>query len=154
LGICPDVPSRRIPPRRPFHKFRSAIVIAIVARARTLARASLLGEDSNRVEVRHYLTRAGRDPYQTWLDRLKDLRARVAIQRRVDRIASGNFGDHKPCRDGVWELRVDVGQGYRIYYARHDRVVVVLLCAGDKRTQAYDIETAVTYWTDYLRRLT
>ena len=127
---------------------------AIVARARALARASLLGEDSNRVEVRHYVTRAGRDPYQTWLDRLKDLRARVAIQRRVDRIASGNFGDHKPCRDGVCELRVDVGQGYRIYYARHDRIVVVLLCAGDKRTQASDIETAVTYWTDYLRRLT
>ena len=154
MGICPDAPSRRIPPRRPLDKFRSAIVKAIIARAQGLARASLLGEDSNRVEVRHYLTRAGRDPYQTWLDRLKDLRARVAIQRRVDRIASGNFGDHKPCRDGVCELRVDVGQGYRIYYARHDRIVVVLLCAGDKRTQVYDIETAVTYWTDYLRRLT
>ena len=103
--------------------------------------------------MRHYLTRAGRDPYQTWLDGLKDLRARVAIQRRVDRIAAGNFGDHKPCRDGIWELRVDVGQGYRVYYARHDRVVVVLLCAGDKRTQASDIDTAVTYWADYQRRL-
>jgi len=101
---------RRIPPRRPLDKFRSAIVKAIIARAQGLARASLLGEDSNRVEVRHYLTGAGRDPYQTWLDRLKDLRARVAIQRRVDRIASGNFGDHKPCRDGVCELRVDVGR--------------------------------------------
>ena len=114
---------------------------------------SLLSEDLNRVEVRHYVTRAGRDTYQTWLDRLKDLRARVAIQRRVDRIALGNFGDHKPCRDGVWELRVDVGQGYRVYFARHDRFVVVLLCTGDKRTQASDIDTAVTYWTDYLRRL-
>jgi putative addiction module killer protein len=52
------------------------------------------------VEIRHYLTSAGRDPYQTWLDRLKDLRARVAIQRRIDRIAAGHFSDHKPCRDG------------------------------------------------------
>ena len=53
------------------------------------------------MEIRHYLAGTGRDPYQSWLDRLKDLRARVAIQRRVDRIADGHFGDHKPCRDGV-----------------------------------------------------
>ena len=105
------------------------------------------------MQVRHYLTSAGRDPYQAWLDRLKDLRARVAIQRRVDRMASGHFGDHKPCRDGVSELRIDVGPGYRVYYARHGSTVVVLLCAGDKRAQAADIERAITYWTDYLRRL-
>jgi len=105
------------------------------------------------MEIRHYLTGAGRDPYQGWLDRLKDLRARVAIQRRVDRIAAGHFGDHKPCRDGVWELRVDVGPGYRIYYARAGQVILVLLCGGDKRSQAADIETAVKYWTDYQRRV-
>jgi putative addiction module killer protein len=63
------------------------------------------------------------------------------------------FNDHMPCRDGVWELRVDVGQGYRVYYARQGSAVVVLLCAGDKRTQASDIDTAVTYWADYLRRI-
>jgi putative addiction module killer protein len=56
-------------------------------------------------------------------------------------------------RNGIRELRVDVGQGYRVYYARHGRVIVVLLCAGDKRTQASDIDTAVTYWGDYLGRL-
>ena len=105
------------------------------------------------MEVRHYLTSAGRDPYQAWLDRLKDLRARVAIQRRVDRVTSGHFGDHKSCRDGVSELRVDVGPGYRVYYARHGSAVIVLLCAGDKRTQVSDIDMAVTYWADYLRRL-
>ena len=70
------------------------------------------------MQIRHYLTSAGRDPYQHWLDRLKDLRARVAIQRRIDRLATGNFGDHKACRDGVWELRVDFGPGYRVYYAK------------------------------------
>ena len=153
LGTCPDVRYRLIRSVRLPDKFRSAIVNALVARAPGLAKSSLLSENPCGFEVRHYLTKAGRDAYQTWLDRLKDLRARVAIQRRVDRIASGNFGDHKPCRDGVWELRVDVGQGYRVYYARHASAVVVLLCAGDKRTQASDIDTAVTYWTDYLRRL-
>ena len=85
------------------------------------------------MEIRHYLTTAGRDPYQTWLDRLKDLRGRVAIQGRVDRIAAGHFGDHKPCRDSVRELRIDVGPGYRVYYARDGRTVVLLLCGGDKR---------------------
>lgn len=105
------------------------------------------------MEVRHYLTSAGRDTYQTWLDRLKDLRARVAIQRRIDRMAAGHFGDHKPCRDGFWELRVDVGPGYRVYYARHGLAVVLLLCGGDKRTQTSDIDTAVRYWIDYQRRL-
>jgi putative addiction module killer protein len=154
LGPCTEVRYRLIRSVRPPDTFRSAIVNAIIARALGIARASLLSENVGGLEVRHYLTKTGRDPYQTWLDRLKDLRARVAIQRRVDRIASGNFGDHKPCRDGVWELRVDVGQGYRVYYARHDRVVVVLLCAGDKRTQASDIDTAVTYWADYQQRLT
>ncbi|MFN8735706.1 MAG: type II toxin-antitoxin system RelE/ParE family toxin [Betaproteobacteria bacterium] len=105
------------------------------------------------MEIRHYLTSAGRDPYQAWLDRLKDMRARVAIQRRIDRVAAGHFGDHKPCRDGVSELRVDVGPGYRVYYARHAHAVVLLLCGGDKRTQASDIDAAVRYWIDYQRRL-
>jgi putative addiction module killer protein len=104
------------------------------------------------MEIRHYLSSTGRDPYQSWLDRLKDLRARVAIQRRVDRIAAGHFGDHKPCRGGVWEVRVDVGPGYRIYYARDGRTIVLLLCGGDKSTQAAEVDTAVKYWMDYQRR--
>lgn len=104
------------------------------------------------VEIRHYLTASGRDPYQQWLDKLKDLKARVAVQRRVDRLAGGNFGDHKFCRDGVWELRIDAGPGYRVYYAREGRGIVLLLCGGSKRTQSADIEDAVEYWRDYQRR--
>lgn len=77
----------------------------------------------------------------------------MAIQRRVDRVAAGHFGDHKSCRDGVWELRVDVGSGYRVYYARDGRTIVLLPCAGDKSTQASDIDKAVKYWLDYQRRL-
>jgi putative addiction module killer protein len=104
------------------------------------------------MQIRHYLTATGRDPYQSWLDRLKDLRARVAIQRRVDRLALGNLGDHRRCGEGVWELRVDVGPGYRVYYAQAGATVVLLLCGGDKRSQAADIETARKYWKDYQRR--
>ena len=66
------------------------------------------------VEISHYLTATGKDPYQGWLDELKDLRGRVVIQRRIDRIAKGNFGDHRFCRDGVWELRIQFGPGYRV----------------------------------------
>jgi len=67
------------------------------------------------VEIRHYLTASGKDPYQQSLDKLKDLKGQVAIQRRVDRLAGGNFGDHKFRGDGVWELRIDVGPGDRVY---------------------------------------
>ncbi len=105
------------------------------------------------MEVRHYLTESGRDLYQAWLDGLKDMRARVAIQRRVDRLTVGNYGDHKFCRDGVWELRIDVGTGYRVYYTQAGRTIVLLLCGGSKRTQKADIDRAVKYWSDYQRRL-
>lgn len=76
----------------------------------------------------------------------------MAILRRVDRLSADNFGDHKYLKDGVWELRVDVGPGYRAYYGKHEWTLVLLLCAGSKRTQVSDIAKAVGYWTDYQRR--
>ena len=105
------------------------------------------------MDVLHYLTATGRDLYQDWLDGLRDRRARVAVQRRVDRLAAGNFGDHEFCRGGVWEMRIDVGAGYRVYYARAGRAIVLLLCAGDKRSQQADITRAVNCWNDYQRRM-
>ena len=105
------------------------------------------------MEVIHYLTESGRDPYQEWLDGLKDIRARVAIQRRIDRLVSDNFGDHKFCRDGVWELRIDTGPGYRIYYAQTNQMIVLLLCGGDKRSQKSDIDRAVKYWDNYQQKM-
>jgi putative addiction module killer protein len=104
------------------------------------------------VEIRHYLTTSGNDPYQQWLDKLKDLKGRVAIQRWIDRLIEGNFGDHKFCQDGVWELRIDFGPGYRVYYAQEERTAVLLLCGGSKRTQAADVKEAVRYRRDYQRR--
>ena len=100
------------------------------------------------MEIRHYVTVAGVDSFQKWLDGLKDIQGRIAIQRRIDRALRDNFGDHKFCQDGVWELRIDLGPGYRIYYAQAEKTVVLLLCGGSKRTQTTDITTAVRYWKD------
>ena len=72
--------------------------------------------------------------------------------RRIERVKLGNFGDHRFCRDGVWELRIDVGQGYRVYYAQAGQTLVLLLCGGDKRTQSADIDRAADYRQDWERR--
>jgi putative addiction module killer protein len=82
------------------------------------------------------------ETYANWLDGLRDLRARARIQARVERLAGGNPGDVKPVGEGVSELRVDYGPGYRVYYTQRGDVLIVLLCGGDKRTQAADIKTA------------
>jgi len=83
---------------------------------------------------------------------LADRQARARVSVRVQRMAAGNFGDHKPLTDGVWELKIDHGPGYRVYYAQTGRRVVMLLVGGDKRRQQTDIETAVRYWQDWQRR--
>ena len=82
------------------------------------------------MEIRHYVTATGVDPFQKWLDGLKDMQGRIAIQRRIDRVLRDNFGDHKFCQDGVWELPIDLGPGYRIYHAQEEKAVVLLLCGG------------------------
>ena len=103
--------------------------------------------------IEHYLTPEGRkDVYVEWLRRLRDAQAKVAVIRRIARVEHGNFGDCRFCRDGVWELRIDAGQGYRVYYGMAGARVVLLLCGGDKRTQDADIERAVDYWQDWKRR--
>ena len=103
-------------------------------------------------EIRHYLTEDERDPYLDWLKRLRDPIAKVQIIKRVNRIEQGNFGDHKFCRDGVWEMRIDAGAGYRVYYARSGSRIVLLLGGGDKSTQDADIARAVNCWNDWKRR--
>ncbi|RDE52040.1 MAG: type II toxin-antitoxin system RelE/ParE family toxin [Candidatus Accumulibacter meliphilus] len=104
------------------------------------------------MEIAHYLTADGHDPVQDWMDAVRDMRARVAILRRLERMKVGNFGDHKFCRDGVWELRIDTGPGYRVYYAQAGQTLVLLLGGGDKRSQRSDIERASAYWQDWERR--
>ena len=81
--------------------------------------------------------------YAQWLDGLRDIHARARIQVRVERLAAGNAGDIKPVGEGVSELRIDYGPGYRVYFAKRGRKVVVLLAGGDKSTQATDIRTSL-----------
>jgi len=100
-------------------------------------------------EVKHYIADDGHDVFEDWRDRVKDRKARIAIDRRIYRAELGNFGDHKPCRDGVWELRIDVRQGYRVYYAIAGQTMILLLCGGIKRSQDADISKACEYWKDW-----
>jgi len=105
------------------------------------------------MEVRHYVDACGRDVYQSWLSALRDPRGQSGILRRVDRLANAHFGDCRFCRDGVWELRIDVGPGYRVYFARDGARIVLLLGGGDKDSQQRDIERAVQAWRDYNGRI-
>lgn len=81
--------------------------------------------------------------FTKWMHRLRDRKARARIQTRIDRLQLGLFGDVKPVRDGISELRIDYGPGYRVYYIQHDQQLIILLAGGDKRTQDRDIKTAL-----------
>lgn len=104
------------------------------------------------MELRRYLTESGKNLVGEWLAALKDVRARAKIATRLSRLEAGNFGDCKPVGEGVWELRIDWGPGYRVYYAMVGSAVILLLCGGDKRKQAADIRRATEYLKDYKRR--
>jgi putative addiction module killer protein len=99
-----------------------------------------------------YETATGKVPYSEWLLALKDKQAFARISLRIDRVKLGNLGDHKQIGDGLWELRVDTGAGYRVYFGRLNPETIVLLWGGDKSTQQRDIEKATEYWTDYRSR--
>ena len=103
------------------------------------------------IEIRRYVTRTGKDVIGDWLAGLDaHLRARIAV--RIDRLSLGNFGDCKSLREGVSELRIDWGPGYRMYYAMLGRTCVLLRCGGDKRKQASDVNRAIEYLHDYKER--
>lgn len=87
-----------------------------------------------------------------WLSGLSDRQARARILVRVQRMAAGNFGDCKPLQGGVWELRIDHGPGYRVYYAQAGKRLILLLVGGDKRKQQTDIAAALEYWQDWQHR--
>lgn len=105
-----------------------------------------------RIEVRIYETRGRKAPFSEWLEGLRDPRGRAAVRTRIVRLRLGNFGDCKGVGDGVFELRIDLGPGYRVYFGRRGQEIVVLLCGGDKRSQERDIERAKEYWKDYQGR--
>lgn len=101
------------------------------------------------VEIRKYRDAHGRVPFDEWMNGLRDIRARQRIQVRIRRLSFDLEGDWKPVGEGVRELRIPEGKGYRLYYGRDGRTVVVLLCGGDKSSQKRDVQRAVDYWRDY-----
>ena len=96
-----------------------------------------------------YETIDGRFPFVGWLESLRDRRAKNKIKRRLDQVELGNLGDCKSIGDGVFELRIDHGPGYRVYLGHSNLTVVLLLCGGNKATQQKDILKAKEYWADY-----
>jgi putative addiction module killer protein len=104
-------------------------------------------------EIRHYLAPNGKDVFSEWRRSIRDGQAKIAIDRRINRMELENFGDHRFCRDGVWELRIDIGPGYRVYYAIAGTRILLLLLGGDKRRQDADIDRACAYWQDWQRRV-
>ena len=102
--------------------------------------------------LKHYVNSSGDDLFGAWLDSVIDIRTRSRIAARLLRLNNGNFGDCKPVGEGVWELRVDTGPGYRIYYAIDNGKVILLCEGGDKRTQRSDIKRAIVRWQDWKER--
>lgn len=104
------------------------------------------------MEIRRYLTASAKDVVGAWLADLKDAQAKARVATRIARLEAGNFGDCKPVGEGVWELRIDWGPGYRVYYAVVGTEIILLLCGGDKRKQVSDIRRAAGFLKDYKRR--
>jgi putative addiction module killer protein len=104
------------------------------------------------MELLRYQREDGGEPFTEWLNALRDKAAEASIRVRLRRVEAGNFGDCEPVGDGVTELRVHVGAGYRVYFGRHGKAFVILLCGGDKSSQAADIKRAKELWTEWKRR--
>jgi len=83
------------------------------------------------------------DAFAEWLDSLRDIQARARVQARIERLAAGNPGDVEPVGEGVSQLRINYGPGYRVYFKQRGRQIIILLAGGDKNTQAKDIKAAL-----------
>jgi putative addiction module killer protein len=103
-------------------------------------------------EVRVYTCSDGSEPYSQWLRGLRDARSRNRIRQRIARVRLGNLGDVRSVGEGVQELRISFGPGFRVYFGREGDSVVILLGGGDKSTQVRDIERAKDSWRDHRRR--
>jgi len=99
--------------------------------------------------IETYVTSSGKRPFREWLDDLSDMKARAAIDLRIERLEMGNFGKCEPVGEGVFELKFKLGPGYRVYFSKVGSCIILLLCAGDKGSQKKDIVKAKEYFQDY-----
>lgn len=104
------------------------------------------------IELLRYQRDDGREPFSEWLNGLRDKVAQAHIRIRLRQVQAGNLGDVESVGEGVIELRVHVGAGYRVYCGRYGKTVVLLLCGGDKGSQAADIKRAKDLWAEWKRR--
>lgn len=99
-----------------------------------------------------YVHDNGKSPFETWFRKIGDPNTRALIKKRLNRIRLGNFGDFKFISHGVFEIRLNFGPGYRIYFGRKGNKLIVLLCGGDKSSQYNDIQNAKKYWNNFLEQ--
>jgi len=102
--------------------------------------------------IAYYLTETGAKPFKEWLDSLKDITARQKVRIRLDRVRLGNLGKNRSVGEGVYELKIDYGPGYRVYYAIEKKRQILLLMGGDKSSQGKDIAMARKYWQNHKGR--
>ncbi len=105
--------------------------------------------DTREQLIKYYQDKQGNSPFKKWLSSLRDLRVIQRIEARLGNLQLGNFGVSRSVGQGVMELKVDVGPGYRVYYGRDGESLVLLLTGGDKGTQSKDVAKAHEYWNDY-----
>jgi putative addiction module killer protein len=104
------------------------------------------------VEPKHiivYQDKNAKEPFTDWLNNLKDQKGRRAVLRRIGKLEQGLYGDCEPIGEGVSELRLFFGPGYRVYFGKEDNNIIILLCGGDKGSQDRDIKTAKLYWKEF-----
>lgn len=101
--------------------------------------------------INEYTDRQGKSLYKDWLVNLRDVRAKAKIIMQVDRMELGLMGDSQPIGEGLSELRIHYGPGYRVYYGKEGNQLFLLLCGGDKSTQPKDIKKAKNLWQNYLK---
>jgi len=104
------------------------------------------------VHLREYLKLNGKSSFQEWFHFLKDDRAKMSIDARLENMKCGHFGKVKSVGKGVLELKIYYGPGYRIYFGLLNKSTILLLCGGTKKTQRVDIKKAHQFWSDYRRR--
>ncbi|MGI2902504.1 type II toxin-antitoxin system RelE/ParE family toxin [Tolypothrix sp. VBCCA 56010] len=100
-------------------------------------------------DIQRYVTFDDRVPFDEWFDSLRDKKAKNKVEARLERVKLGNLGEYRSLKEGVCELKIDYGPGYRIYFGQIGTTIVLLLCGGDKSTQDQDILKAIEYWKDY-----
>ncbi|HEX8502638.1 MAG TPA: type II toxin-antitoxin system RelE/ParE family toxin [Pyrinomonadaceae bacterium] len=106
------------------------------------------------IHVKLYRTKDGRTPFRTWITSLRDVDGRNRINAKITGLKLGNTSNCEPVGEGVSELKIDFGPGYRVYFAKRGKSLIILLCGSDKDDQHSAIKQAKKYWADYKSRHT